>query len=1042
MISKKWKGLFILCFCVSSLAAQYDESSNQELRKVAIAPGPNASAIGKYGDIPVSLSTGVASISIPFYTYTSPQKNVSLAVGLNYHSGGIKVEDMASNVGLGWSLNAGGVVSRTMRGRPDDDSYGYLNTSSLPYYYTYGYDRIATPSGYPSTSAGICYQNVSYGDFLAVQGVSENSLDGECDIFQFSIGNISGKFFFKKDGSIQLVSQSNLKITYSIATSLGGYIDEFVITDERGCKYIFNQKEWTDVSSSLSGIPPFLPSYVSCWYITKIVFPDAVNEIDFSYTGSGSQLTYQGGFSDSYRMTVSGTTIVASSLTQSYNDISAYVTRISTITFPDGTEVDFTYGFSRADFYGDNALTAVTVQNGPVQKTFTLSYDYFESDYCAGWSYGCTPPLTSTSNDFYKRLKLLSVQESSGSLSLPPYTFEYNTTKLPVRNSKAQDWWGYYNGQGYNGSLNGSLYVPSSSLYTYGGAKGPSLTYAQAWTLEKINYPTGGYSGFEYELNEGYDYYSSTYITIGGLRIKKVTDYDSVAAIAKVANYTYTTSGGASSGVARVIPSYVYYWNRCYLAWSSAYEDYLNQTSQPTQSLSYFNGSPVMYSRVKVDNTISSVSNGYVIHEFTASSASNGPDNDFPYVQKQDLDWSQGLPLTTSYYTASDVLIKKVENEYDNYYYTPSISDAQSRNLIAGLFYWDDVNTFSEKLYGARAYYMTYGRSDLKKTTVTNYDASGSIVTVTNYYYDNANIFTSTRNVVTDSKGNSITTEKKFAHDYAGQTVPDQMIVKNMVAVPLETKQTNTSTSTLVNWYKNVYALFNSTTLDVSTQQRYDPDATAWDTEVQILSYDSKGNIAEIQNRNNITTSYLWNENGNYPSAEVVNAPASSIAYSSFESAGKGNWSYSGTLNVGGGFTGNNSYFLSTGNITHSSLNSSTTYTVTYWLYNSSGSVSLGGTALMSKYGWTLYSATVSGVSSLTISGSGIIDELRLYPQSAQMSTITYNPLTGVTSKSDAANMSIFYEYDALGRLQCIRDIDRNILKAFDYKYKVDPTTN
>jgi YD repeat-containing protein len=58
------------------------------------------------------------------------------------------------------------------------------------------------------------------------------------------------------------------------------------------------------------------------------------------------------------------------------------------------------------------------------------------------------------------------------------------------------------------------------------------------------------------------------------------------------------------------------------------------------------------------------------------------------------------------------------------------------------------------------------------------------------------------------------------------------------------------------------------------------------------------------------------------------------------------------------------------------------------------------------------------------------------------MSTITYNPLTGVTSKSDAANMGTFYEYDALGRLQCIRDIDRNILKAFDYKYKVDPTTN
>nr|WP_294988341.1 hypothetical protein [uncultured Sediminibacterium sp.] len=1039
MISKKWKGLFVFCFCVSSVMAQYDESSNQELRKVAIAPGPNASAIGKYGDMPVSLSTGIASIAIPFYTYSAPQKGASFNVGLNYHSGGIKVEDMASNVGLGWSLNAGGMVSRTMRGRPDEDSYGYLNTSALPYYYTNGYDLTSTPSGYPSTSAGICYQNVSYGDFLSVQGVSENSLDGECDIFQFSVGNVSGKFFFKKDGSIQLVSQSNLKITYSIVS---GSIDEFIIKDEKGFKYVFNQKEWSTVSSSLSGVPPTLPTYVSSWYVTKIVFPDAVNEINFTYGGSGSSLTYQGGFSDSYRLTISGTTIVASNLTQSYNDISGYVTRISQISFPDGTEVDFTYGFSRDDYYGDNALTAVTISNGTVQKTFTLSYGYFESDYCAGWAYGCTPPLGYSSNDFYKRLKLVSVQESSGSLSLPPYTFEYNSTKLPVRNSKAQDWWGFYNGQGYNGTLNGSIYVPAISQNTYGGNKTPSLTYAKAWTLEKLNYPTGGYTSFDYELNYGYESYSSTYMSVGGLRIKTITDYDSVAAVAKVSNYTYTTSSSASSGVVRVIPSHVYYWNRCYLAWSWTYEDYLNQTSQPTQSLSYFNGSPIIYSRVVVDNTISSVSNGYVIHEFTNTPAYNGPDNDFPYVQKQDLDWSQGLPLTTSYYSASNVLLKKVENEYDNYYFTPSISDGNSRNLIAGLYYWDDVNTFSEKMYGARAYYMTYGRSDLKKTTVTDYDASGSVATVTNHYYDNASIFTSTRSVQTDSKGNSITTERKFAHDFVGQSIPDQMITKNMVAVPLEVKQTNTTNSTVIGWFKNVHALFNSTTLDLSTQERYDPQSTAWDTELQVLSYDSKGNIAEIQGRNNITTSYLWNENGNYPSAEVVNAPVSAIAYSSFESSGKGNWTYSGTINTGGGATGSNSYSLSSGNITHSSLNSGITYTVSYWLYAGGWVSGISGTSVVTKNGWTLYTATVSGTTSLSIGGSGYIDELRLYPSTAQMSTVTYNPLTGATSKTNANNQITYYEYDALGRLQSIRDWDKNIVKAFDYKYKVNPTTN
>jgi YD repeat-containing protein len=90
----------------------------------------------------------------------------------------------------------------------------------------------------------------------------------------------------------------------------------------------------------------------------------------------------------------------------------------------------------------------------------------------------------------------------------------------------------------------------------------------------------------------------------------------------------------------------------------------------------------------------------------------------------------------------------------------------------------------------------------------------------------------------------------------------------------------------------------------------------------------------------------------------------------------------------------------------------------------------------MTKKGWKLYQAEISNSSTITISGNGLIDEVRLYPAKAQMSTFTYEPLIGMTSKCDANNRIEYYEYDSFGRLKLIRDFDGNIIKSFNYQYQ------
>ncbi|WP_430901959.1 MULTISPECIES: hypothetical protein, partial [unclassified Paraflavitalea] len=128
--------------------------------------------------------------------------------------------------------------------------------------------------------------------------------------------------------------------------------------------------------------------------------------------------------------------------------------------------------------------------------TQTKQTDFFFSYFAVGAPYGD------------KRLRLDSIKEipiGTGTVSKPAYVFEYNNSvPTPSFENASIDHWGYFNGTDGVSHLVPTVVVDGVS-YGLGANREPSLYYTQTCILQKIKYPTGGYTTFEYELNEGKD---------------------------------------------------------------------------------------------------------------------------------------------------------------------------------------------------------------------------------------------------------------------------------------------------------------------------------------------------------------------------------------------------------------------------------------------------------------------------------------------------------------------------------------------------------
>ena len=82
---------------------------------------PTVNNLMKFEETPTNNYTGIPDIKIPITSLPTKAPGVTLNLSLNYHINNAKPEDKSSEMGLGWSLFAGGSISRTVMNSPDGD---------------------------------------------------------------------------------------------------------------------------------------------------------------------------------------------------------------------------------------------------------------------------------------------------------------------------------------------------------------------------------------------------------------------------------------------------------------------------------------------------------------------------------------------------------------------------------------------------------------------------------------------------------------------------------------------------------------------------------------------------------------------------------------------------------------------------------------------------------------------------------------------------------------------------------------------------------
>jgi len=770
-----------------------------------------SSALFAQQGVSVNYQTGTASINIPIHTVH--RGNVSVPVSLTYVASGVHVNDVSGAAGMGWTLNAGGAITRQLRDLPDDVKTDNSAMSRPGWIFNSAGSVINSFTIANDNNPSTCADEAS--DLSYISTYLSSYSDLQPDIFTISAPGLNCSFVYDNvAGVFRTIPYQDLVITYTMNAQNNG-IASFTVTNDQGITYVFGQVEMTTEKAVNPGtITSYGREYVcyedgitfaDAWYLTSVMDAGG-NNIILKYGNgttfvSNTPVTSIFGSGPSSYSSTPQYTLQTTGTPQLIHCIEAWNLDYSI------DSVVINHGLTFNNIYDE--ITSISCANG---KSFSFTYAHVGGSTVRDYLVAFGEPTCETTSQYQ--------------FTYTGVNFANNTSTLPDSASFSQDYWGYYNGNTTATDIAPLLYVfPDNPSYpnleryrlydvpgypgTYfmiaGTDRSANATYITAGTLSQMTTPFGGTVSFTYEPNDYYDVSAATTHIGGGIRVKQLVFYDGINSASNVTkNYTYTDpSTGITTGQPISLPQFAFtlpnsgdpgtliFWN------TATVRNALNVSNESTA---------ILYGKVKEQQAGAGSSLYQFINPGTYWQTSASPD------------WTPTMVDVGAPTSGGSCPIYYTKNSTYNYPYPPNVNYEFERGLLGSVTHYNDAGNqvgqsvytyqrsystpakipgFSYETAGTATYYSKYNlylaTSELT-STVTNYvndignttnDPSKQQVTITNYYYQSPNhkLVTKIESVNTDGSTNRQYIQ--YAKDFNTSTAADgpSTAIKGMVSL-------------------------------------------------------------------------------------------------------------------------------------------------------------------------------------------------------------------------------------------------------------------
>lgn len=458
-----------VCFCIVFAGEAQNGNAYTPTVSAIIPPSPISQTYQRFMGFQPELATGAVNVTIPLHTIA--YDDFTLPFTLNYQSNGIKCSDSHYPLGYGWTFYPGLRITRTIQGNADELAPRKYHYSSLD----------------------------SYDCLFSYFGMSGHGEDSMYDVFTLSLPQGQAHFIVEQtvpwSGKWEVITAS---VPYQIeplqCSADNKLFRGFKVTDENGLIYYFGEDsegaktdryiERSRVAGSL------LPT---TYLLRKVELPGGnQREVTFEWDMNDLQAVQ----TISYQTSIDG-----------YGEVPGSEGGSSNIS--EGIYYDQIEGSQVAG----SVLKKITLPNAIVNFTYDGNGLCFMNIVDEN-------KITIRTIYFKIRDKLLEYIRINDD---EKYGFHYNNKRFG--SIYEQDFWGYYNGAG---SKNTHYTHPSyayqilrynSQRLLVGADRKPNNAYVDANILEQVDYPTGGYTRFEYEPHRYF--WNNKIQTGGGLRVKR-----------------------------------------------------------------------------------------------------------------------------------------------------------------------------------------------------------------------------------------------------------------------------------------------------------------------------------------------------------------------------------------------------------------------------------------------------------------------------------------------------------------------------------------